>query len=189
MILVRAQEGQVVGATEVPLEPLAHEVAAAVATLAADRSVAVRIGPMHDAVIYADRVLLARVLDNLVRNAVQYNRPGGSVSVTAEVEDAGGSEWTSAHTVLRVTDTGHGIPEADREKVFERFYRVERSRNRRTGGAGLGLSIASEVVRLFGGTIRIASSSPEGTSIEVRMPGGRLSTSADVALPRRRAAI
>lgn len=174
MILVRAQEGQVVGATEVELEPLAHEVAAATGRLAEERQVSVLVGPMDHAVIYADRMLLARVLDNLVRNAVQYNRPGGHVAISAEVEDSGGTEWTAAHTVLRVTDTGHGIPDADREKVFERFYRVERSRNRRTGGAGLGLSIASEVVRLFGGTIRVAASTPDGTTIEVRMPGGRV---------------
>ena len=121
-------------------------------------------------------LLLARVLDNIVRNAVQYNRVGGNVTITAEVEEPAGRGWTSAHTVLRVTDTGHGIPEADREKVFERFYRVERSRNRRTGGAGLGLAIASEVVRFFGGSIRVAATTPEGTTLEVRLPGGHPST-------------
>lgn len=176
MILVRAQEGQVVGSTEIPLEPLAHEVAAAIGPLAAERHVTITVGPMDDAVVYADRVLLARVVDNLMRNAVQYNRTGGHVVVSAEIEDAGAGEWTSAFTVLRVTDTGHGIPESDRERVFERFFRVDRSRNRRTGGTGLGLSIASEVVRLFGGTIRVASSSEDGTTLEVRMPGGRLSS-------------
>lgn len=175
MILVRAQEGQAVGATEVELEPLAHEVTANVARIAEERQISVTVEPMHDAVIYADRLLLARVVDNLVRNAVQYNRPGGSVVVSAEVDDATSGEWASAQAVLRVADTGQGIPDVDREKVFERFYRVERSRNRRTGGAGLGLSIASEVVRLFQGTIRVAASSPDGTVIEVRMPGGRLS--------------
>jgi two-component system phosphate regulon sensor histidine kinase PhoR len=181
MILVRAQEGHAVGATEVELEPLAHEVAANVARLAEERQVSVTVEPMHDAVIYADRMLLARVIDNLVRNAVQYNRAGGTVTVSAEVEDARADEWTSAQTILRVADTGQGIPDVDREKVFERFYRVERSRNRRMGGTGLGLSIASEVVRLFQGTIRVAASSPEGTVIEVRMPGGRLN------IPRRAA--
>lgn len=184
MILVRAQEGQVVGSTEIPLEPLAHEVAAAIAPLAAERQVTITVGPMDDAVVYADRMLLARVVDNLMRNAVQYNRTGGHVVVSAEIEDAGAGEWTSAFTVLRVTDTGHGIPESDRERVFERFYRVDRSRNRRTGGTGLGLSIASEVVRLFGGTIRVASSSEDGTTLEVRMPGGRLSMLASEASVR-----
>ncbi len=184
MILVRAQEGHVVGATEVELEPLAHEVVAAAGRLAEERQVTVLIAPMDRAVIYADRMLLARVLDNLVRNALQYNRAGGHVAISAEVEDSGGTEWTAAHTVLRVTDTGQGIPDGDREKVFERFYRVERSRNRRMGGAGLGLSIASEVVRLFGGTIRVSSSTPDGTTIEVRMPGGRLTpTSEPCATP------
>ena len=184
MILVRAQEGHVVGATEVELEPLAHEVVAAAGRLAEERQITVLIAPMDRAVIYADRMLLARVLDNLVRNALQYNRAGGHVAISAEVEDSGGTEWTAAHTVLRVTDTGQGIPDGDREKVFERFYRVERSRNRRMGGAGLGLSIASEVVRLFGGTIRVSSSTPDGTTIEVRMPGGRLTpTSEPCATP------
>ena len=187
MILVRAQEGHVIGATEVELEPLAHELVAAAGRLAEGRQVTVLVGPMDRAVIYADRLLLARVLDNLVRNAVQYNRVGGHVAITAEVEDSAGTDWTAAHTVLRVTDTGHGIPDGDREKVFERFFRVERSRNRRTGGAGLGLSIASEVVRLFGGTIRIAASTPDGTTVEVRMPGGRVTTThSPHALPATR---
>ncbi|MBS1818089.1 MAG: HAMP domain-containing protein [Acidobacteria bacterium] len=178
MILVRAQEGQVVGATEVDLESLAHDVVGAVAPVAAERHVTVDVRSMHGAVIYADRGLFTRVLDNLVRNAVQYNRPGGAVTISADVEDAGTGDWTSAHTVLRVSDTGQGIPDADRDRVFERFYRVERSRNRRMGGAGLGLAIASEVVRLFSGTIRVASSSPEGTTIEVRLPGARVATTA-----------
>ncbi|MFN7982268.1 MAG: ATP-binding protein [Vicinamibacterales bacterium] len=172
MVLVRAQEGQVVGATEVSVEALAHEAVAAVAPLARERGITVRVGPTDNAVIYAERLLLTRVVDNLVRNAVQYNRPGGEVVITASVEEPGGNEWSAAHTTLRIADTGHGIPDADREKVFERFYRVERSRNRRMGGAGLGLAIASEVVRLFGGTIRVASSSADGTTLEVRMPGG-----------------
>lgn len=177
MVLVRAQEGQVVGATEVSVEELAQEAAVAVAALAQERGVTVRVGATDTAVIYAERVLLTRVIDNLVRNAVQYNRPGGEVVITASVEEPGGSEWSAAHTTLRVSDTGHGIPTDDRERVFERFYRVERSRNRRMGGAGLGLAIASEVVRLFGGTIRVASSSSEGTTLEVRMPGGHASVS------------
>ncbi len=182
MVLVRAQEGQVVGATEVSVESLAREVAQAVAPLAEERGVTVRVGATDTAVIYAEPLLLTRVVDNLVRNAVQYNRPGGDVLITASVEDAGAGDWSAAHTTLRVADTGHGIPSDDKEKVFERFYRVERSRNRRMGGAGLGLAIASEVVRLFGGTIRVASTSSEGTTLEVRMPGGR--ASAPVVTPQ-----
>ena len=132
---------------------------------------------MSDAVVYADRGLMARVIDNLVRNAVQYNRNGGRVVVSADIEAAADGEWTTGHACLRVSDTGHGIPEEDRERVFELFYRVDRSRNRRTGGTGLGLSIANEVVRLYGGTIRVAATSDLGTTIEVRMPGGRVAVS------------
>jgi two-component system, OmpR family, sensor kinase len=173
MILVRAQEGHVPPAAEIELEPLVREVASALAAAAVERDVRIVIEPMHRAVVYADRLLLARVVDNLIRNAVQYNRVGGTVTVTADVDEESAGDWASAVTVLRVTDTGLGIPAADRNRVFERFYRTDRSRSRRTGGAGLGLSIASEVVRLFGGTIRIADSTSEGTTIEVRLPGSR----------------
>lgn len=174
MILVRAQEGRVPPAAEIELEPLVREVASALAPIAVERDVRIVVEPMHGAVVYADRLLVARVVDNLVRNAVQYNRVGGTVTMTADVEEAEAGDWASATTVLRVADTGQGIPAADRNRVFERFYRTDRSRSRRTGGAGLGLSIASEVVRLFGGTIRIAESTAEGTTIEVRLPGSRV---------------
>ncbi|MGE0450344.1 MAG: ATP-binding protein [Vicinamibacterales bacterium] len=194
MILVRAQEGHAPPAVEIPLEPLARDAAAALAPIAADRSVTLRIEPMHGAVVYADRALLLRVLDNLLRNAVQYNRPHGMVTVSCQVDepavngpeehesdvsaseaiDAAEGHGASPAAVIRVTDTGVGIPVEERDRVFERFYRTDRSRSRRTGGTGLGLSIASEVVRLFGGTIRVSSSSPDGTTIELRLPGGRV---------------
>ncbi len=184
MILVRAQEGHAPPATEVDLEPLVREVAAVLQPLADDRHVRIEVAPMRGALVYADRPLLARVLDNLLRNAVQYNRADGRVVVTAEVEAAADAGWRSAATVLRVTDTGQGIPAEARERVFERFYRTDRSRSRRTGGAGLGLSIASEVVRLFGGTIRVAESSASGTVIEVRLPGSRADDTAEPKLIR-----
>lgn len=184
MILVRAQEGHAPPASEVDLEPLVREVAAALRPLAADRHVHIEVSPMHGALVYADRLLLARVVDNLLRNAVQYNRPDGSVVVAADVEDANAAGWRSGFTVLRVTDTGHGIPPDAHERVFERFYRTDRSRNRRTGGAGLGLSIAAEVVRLFSGTIRVVESTAQGTVIEVRLPGSRAAGTAAPQLIR-----
>lgn len=173
MILTRAQEGHMPPVSEIAVEPLVREASATLARLAAERTVQIVVEPMNGAVVYAEHALFTRVVDNLLRNAVQYNRPGGSVVVTATVEDTGPGDWSAAATVIRVTDTGQGIPPAERERVFERFYRTDRSRSRRTGGTGLGLSIASEVVRLFGGTIAVAASSPQGTTIEVRLPGGR----------------
>jgi signal transduction histidine kinase len=77
--------------------------------------------------------------------------------------------------VVEIRDTGRGIAEEERERVFERFYRTDESRSRRTGGVGLGLSICREVVTLFGGTVRIVASSPEGSTFEVRLPGAPIS--------------
>lgn len=172
MILVRAQEGLGLNATEVPLDDLMTDVANALAPLAAERNVSVTLGEMSGMVVYADRGLSVRIFDNVMRNAIQYNQPGGSVSVSARVEESNGAEWTSAHAVVQIADTGIGVPDDARERIFERFYRVEQSRNRRTGGAGLGLAIASEAATLFGGHIRVVQSSSQGTTMEISLPGG-----------------
>jgi signal transduction histidine kinase len=171
MILVRAQEGHAPPTTEVDVEALVHELAGRLRSLAAERDVALIVGPLHGAVVYADRQLFARVLDNVLRNAVQYNRQGGRVEVAARVAASASAEWAPDMTLIAVRDTGHGIDPVDQGRVFERFYRTDRSRSRRTGGSGLGLSIAAEVTRLFGGSIRIAESSPSGTTVEIALPG------------------
>jgi two-component system phosphate regulon sensor histidine kinase PhoR len=173
MLLVRAQEGTAQTLlTEVGLIPLLREAAQRVARIAAGRQVEIRLDRVPDLVAYAHARLLARVFDNLLLNAVQFNRDGGSVVVTAEFEEPASADgWTTGHVVVRVRDTGHGIPADQAHRVFDRFYRVDASRSRRTGGTGLGLAICREVVQLFGGTIRIAASSPEGTEVEVCLPG------------------
>jgi signal transduction histidine kinase len=102
------------------------------------------------------------IVKNLVGNAVQYNRPGGSVSVTIESRDG--------HQVLTVTDTGIGIPRQDLQRVFERFYRVDAARSRETGGTGLGLSIVRHAVERHGGSIRVDSLLGEGTTFTVTLP-------------------
>jgi two-component system, OmpR family, sensor kinase len=175
MILVRAQEGRTPPVTEVALGPLVEQSLGRLRPLAAERDVTLHAGPMDDVIVYGDARLLARVIDNLLTNAIAYNRSGGRVDVSARTENPPGDAWTSGTAIVEVRDTGIGIPEADRARVFERFYRADRSRSRRSGGAGLGLSIASEVVRLFGGSLRVAASSPEGTTIEIRLPGSRVS--------------
>ena len=73
--------------------------------------------------------------------------------------------------MVTVSDTGPGIPEAERDRIFERFYRIDPSRSRRTGGAGLGLAIAREIITLYGGTVRVIDS-PAGATFEVTLPGG-----------------
>lgn len=116
-------------------------------------------GPAH---MHGVRRLMQSVLFNLCDNAVKYNRPGGSASVSVEGKDGA--------VLLTVSDTGIGIPPEHQEHIFERFYRVDKSRSKETGGTGLGLSIVKHGVQLHGGEIRLHSQPGEGTAVEVRLP-------------------
>lgn len=172
MLLARLQEGaeeKVV--QEIDLRALAEASFRRLRPLAEERGLTLDATGLPALVVYADPRLLARVVDNLVANAVQYNREGGRVEISAHYEDPGHTGWTAGTVALRVTDQGPGIPEAEWERVFERFYRRDRSRSRRTGGSGLGLSICRAIVTLFSGTVKVTASSPEGTTFEVRLPG------------------
>jgi two-component system phosphate regulon sensor histidine kinase PhoR len=102
------------------------------------------------------------VVLNLVDNAIKYNRPGGKVGVDISETD---SEVT-----LRVADTGVGIPEESKERIFERFYRVDKSRSRREGGTGLGLAIVKHITELYKGHITLDSKLGEGTTVTVVLP-------------------
>jgi two-component system, OmpR family, phosphate regulon sensor histidine kinase PhoR len=106
-----------------------------------------------------DLTLLVR---NLVDNAIQYTRPGGQVRVSLAAEDG--------EAVLRVRDTGIGIPSRDLPRIFERFYRVDRARSRETGGTGLGLSIVKHVAENHGGSVKVTSELGRGSEFEVRLP-------------------
>jgi signal transduction histidine kinase len=116
----------------------------------------------------ADRDRLTQVLLNLVRNAITYTPEGGIVSISLERADA-------EHLLLSVSDTGAGIPPAELERVFDRFYRTDVSRTRATGGSGLGLAIVRDLVQAMGGTVRAASFAGEGSRFQVVLrvaPGG-----------------
>jgi signal transduction histidine kinase len=174
ILLSRVQEGRTDGsAPEVPLRRVLESSVARLERLAADRQVSLLLEPQTaDIRVYGDERLLARVFDNLLANAVQYNHPGGAVVVRSAYEPlapAAGS--ASTPVVVSIEDTGIGIPQHARERIFDRFYRVDASRSRRTGGVGLGLPIARVVAELYGGNVRVARSSPEGTVFEVRLPG------------------
>ncbi|HEX5819214.1 MAG TPA: ATP-binding protein [Gemmatimonadales bacterium] len=172
MVLVRAQERPAeAGLHEVPLQPLLEGAAERLRPLAAARGITIDTTQCPVLVAYGDERLLSRVVENVLANAVQYNRDGGSVHVTGSGEDRGGDEWVPSQVVLRIADTGPGIPEEEWERIFERFYRLDSSRSRRTGGSGLGLAICRAVVTVFGGSIRIAQSSDAGTTVEIRLPG------------------
>lgn len=105
---------------------------------------------------------LHQLLKNLIENAVKYNRDGGTVSVSAATE--------RGVAVIRVADTGIGIPPEHQDRIFERFYRVDKGRSREQGGTGLGLSIVKHIVGLYGGDIRVDSEPGKGTTFTVRLP-------------------
>jgi len=112
--------------------------------------------------ITADRERITQVMMNVVSNAIKYTPDGGRIAVTAG--KAGGRVW------LEVSDNGIGIPEKDRGRIFERFYRVDKARSRESGGTGLGLSIAKEIVDQHQGTIGIVDRNGPGLTIRVELP-------------------
>lgn len=114
-----------------------------------------------DTYVLSNRGMLVELLDNLIQNAIRYNVPGGRVEVeVCKIE---------GDTMLIVKDTGIGIPEEDKDRIFERFYRVDKSRSRETGGTGLGLAIVKHIVELHGGRIEIDSTLGKGTCISVSL--------------------
>jgi signal transduction histidine kinase len=172
MLLVRTQESRAeILLQEVPVAPLVSASANRVAAMAAVRGVTIHVEVAASLVAFAEERLLARVLDNVLANAVRYDRQGGRVSVTATFADVDGESWAPGMLTVLVRDTGMGIPAVEHERVFERFYRTDHSRARHTGGAGLGLAICREVLHVLGGSIGIASSSDAGTAVEIRVPG------------------
>ena len=106
--------------------------------------------------------LIYRLLFNLTENAIRYNRPDGIVRITVTEEEK--------RLIIRVSDTGCGVPEQYRESIFQPFFRVDKSRSRENGGVGLGLSLVWEIVTLHGGEVCVEESSEKGTTIAVRLP-------------------
>lgn len=128
------------------------------------KGVAVRMEPIaSDLYITGDYEAFITIMNNLISNAVRYTDAGGEVKVSVVAEDP----WIC----IRVTDTGIGIPEEDHERIFERFYRVEKARTSERGGTGLGLAIVKHLVRAMGGTIRLESQLGIGSTFEVRLRG------------------
>jgi signal transduction histidine kinase len=105
---------------------------------------------------------LSLLVRNLLDNAIRYTAPGGRVMASVRPD--------GDHVVVTISDTGVGVPSRDLDRIFERFYRVDRARSRETGGTGLGLSIVKHVVENHGGTISVDSELGRGTTFEVRLP-------------------
>ena len=105
---------------------------------------------------------LRQILFNLIENAIKYNRPGGRVTVALS--------HTEELVCLRITDTGVGIPDPERERIFERFYRTDKARSRADGGTGLGLSIVRRAVQLSGGRVWVEAGPEGGSCFVVELP-------------------
>ena len=172
MLLSRVQEGaDEIALREVALGSVVDEAFARWAAVAAARHVTLSRHALDGTSVYGDPGLVSRIIDNVVANAVHYNREGGEVRVTARLTEPAADAWAPTLVTIEVHDQGTGIPATDHERVFERFFRLDESRRRHTGGTGLGLAICREVVRALGGTIRVGASSPAGTTIEITLPG------------------
>ena len=181
ILLVRSQEGsREVVLREVALTPLVGDAFARLSSLAAARGIRLLHNIPEGVHLYADPALISRVIDNVLANAVHYNRDGGEVCVAAHVLEPEGDAWATPLVVMTVADTGLGIPPGEQEQIFTRFHRLDQSRARHTGGSGLGLAICREVLGLLGGSIRVARSDSSGTTIEVRVPGVTLPVTAPV---------
>ena len=140
------------------LDAIVEEVLADLEPLAVEKNIKL-IGKCEDATMIGSDILIYRLVYNLVENAIKYNHPLGQVTVTAYQRNK--------HVYLSVEDTGSGIPKELRERVFEPFFRVDKSRSRELGGVGLGLALVHEIVRVHDGSICIKSGKTGGTIFEV----------------------
>lgn len=157
--LLDMSELQTVGRDDkIILYAIVEEVLADLEPLAVEKNIKL-IGKCEDATMIGSDILIYRLVYNLVENAIKYNHPLGQVTVTAYQRNK--------HVYLSVEDTGSGIPKELRERVFEPFFRVDKSRSRELGGVGLGLAFVHEIVRVHDGSICIKSGKTGGTIFEV----------------------
>ena len=145
----------------VPLRPLVEDVVSSLSAAATARSIDVRNLVARDAEVFADPHRLLQMLTNLIDNAIKFNRDGGTVSVKYDSDD---------RDRISVEDSGEGIPSHHLDRLFERFYRVDRARSRELGGTGLGLAIVKHLARAHGGEVTVESRFGEGTQFTIELP-------------------
>ena len=147
----------------IELAPLVEEIITDLTPLASQNDITME-QDCDNVVITGSDALIYRLVFNLIENAVKYNRRGGSVSVSVHKENS--------DVVVRVSDTGCGIPEEYRESIFQPFFRVDKSRSRQMGGVGLGLALVHEIAVLHGGSVRAEPGNKSGTVFIVTLPSG-----------------
>ncbi len=160
--LLDMSELQTVGRDDkIMVDALVDEVLADLDPLAQEKNIKLT-GKCKNITMVGSDILIYRLVYNLVENAIKYNHSGGQVTVTAYRKEK--------HVYLSVEDTGNGIPEELRERVFEPFFRVDKSRSRELGGVGLGLALVREIVRVHDGSIAVRSNPSGGTVFDVILP-------------------
>ena len=164
ILTISRLESGATGATSQPveMEPLIREALCSVQPMAEQNHITLRADCEQAPTVYADRRHLYSIVSNLIRNAIQYNRPGGRVEVECREKDG--------EMYLSVSDNGIGIPSALQSRVFERFFRVDKGRSRQTGGTGLGLSIVKHTAQYYGGIVGVDSIEGQGSRFWVQIP-------------------
>ena len=145
----------------VRLRPLVEDVVGSLAATAATRNIRIQNLVPSESEVFADPHRLVQMLTNLIDNAVKFNRDGGAVSISFSQSD---------RDHISVEDTGEGIPSHHLDRLFERFYRVDRARSRELGGTGLGLAIVKHLVKSHGGEVSVTSRFGEGTQFKIELP-------------------
>src|SRR5713101_3083522 len=150
----------------VELEELVQEIARDAAFEAQSRNCQVECEILDELPVTGDPALLHSAIENLVRNATRYTQEGTTVKIRAEKIQTG----NLGEAVIRVTDSGPGVPDSELDKIFRPFYRIDDARRRSTGGVGLGLAITEQAVRLHGGSVKASNLPAGGLAVEIRLP-------------------
>jgi signal transduction histidine kinase len=162
LLLSESEQGRTNWST-VELAPLLTELAAEFKTKAGESGINVELMPMEKSIpILGDAFRLKQALVNLVDNAIKYSKPGGEVKISARTDDT--------QVIIEIKDNGIGISQADQQRIFERFYRVDKSRSRAQGGSGLGLAIVKKIAEEHGGTISLESTLGDGSTFRITLP-------------------
>jgi len=161
-LLVLATEEQALIPGEVALLPLLEEALSSLQSIAIKHHVTLHLASHSTASLYGDEHLLTLVFRNLIENGIRYNHQGGTVTVHIDE--------TATDITIRISDTGGGIPPEEQTHIFERFYRVDQSRSRHKGGAGLGLSIVHHILCLHNSTVSLEKSSSMGSIFLITLP-------------------
>ncbi len=167
LTIARLESGdQAMKKVSIRLQELIREIAQDAEFEAQTRKCRVDVTKVDDCMVIGDPSLLRSAIENVVRNAIQYTREGTDVQIGLECRQ--GTYGTEA--VIKISDSGPGVPAEALDKLFRPFYRIDDARGRQTGGVGLGLAIAERAVRLHGGTIQASNRSEGGLMIEIRLP-------------------